>query len=116
MDRLESLRLDLERIRVAIRKLNLSENLKPINPEAADCFLLEAQQELDALLKGPLPCPVDGGRKIGPAIRNGFAMDDLGPDLEGPGSSSPVLGSDALIAMEMKQIVERVVGRQLMSV
>ena len=116
MDQLENLRLDLERIRVAIRKLNLSENLKPINPEAADCFLLEAQQELDALLKGPLPCPIDGGRKVGSAIRNGFAMDDLGPDLEGPGSSSPVLGSDAVIAMEMKRVVDQVVGRQLMSV
>ena len=62
MDQLESLRLDLERIRMAIRKLNLSENLKPINPEAAERFLVEAQGDLDELLKGPLPYSVAPNR------------------------------------------------------
>ena len=62
MDQLESLHLDLERIRVAIRKLNLSENLKPINPEAAERFLVEAQGDLDELLKGPLPYSVAPNR------------------------------------------------------
>ena len=116
MDHQESLRLDLERIRLAIRKLNLFENLKPINPEAAECFLREAQQELEELLKGPLPCLADDDGEIGAAIRNGFVTGELGPDLEDPGSSSPVLGGGATIAMEMKQVVDRVVGRQLMSV
>jgi hypothetical protein len=105
----ESLRSDLERIRLAIRKLNLFENLKAINPEAAECFLLEAQQELDDLLTGPLPCPVDYGQEIGAATRNGLVTGNLGPDLEGSGSSDLALGGSAMIAMEMKEVVDRIV-------
>ncbi len=62
MNRQESLRSDLERIQVAIRKLNMSENLRPINPEAAERFLVEAQGDLDELLKGPLPYSVAPNR------------------------------------------------------
>ncbi len=42
--------------------------------------------------------------------RKGALKQALSPDLEGSGPSGPVLGGGAMIATQMKEVVDQIVG------